>query len=98
MEMQETDIDKINLSVPNGKTTTDSDSPNPRKRNLPNGKDDISITPSYTSQNEKKLSFFKRIQVNRALMVDVISRFLFPLLYIFFNCFYWAYYERTNSH
>ena len=41
--------------------------------------------------------WWEKVKRNRALMVDIISRFVFPLVFIVFNIFYWTHYLHGLS-
>ncbi len=46
---------------------------------------------------KKKPNLWKRSKENPALAVDVVSRILFPSIFIVFNIFYWCWYKLPQD-
>lgn len=46
---------------------------------------------------KKKNTYWSRLSKNKAIMVEVVSRVLFPLLFFLFNLVYWPFYLYSGS-
>ena len=54
-----------------------------------------STDPELQRVETKEPSLWQRVRGNNALMLDVISRVMFPASFLLFNLIYWPYYTRA---
>ena len=51
-------------------------------------------TEADKSTRGRCMTFRQKVKDNGALLVDVVSRIMFPTVFIIFNLIYWPYYTR----